>query len=445
MLIPMQTRLNYCDYIHLLYNPEGYEEDDLYRDITLQVTSDCNLRCSYCYEHHKSNNKMSQETAYKIADYLIDSWEKNEPGSFINKHTRFLSIMFIGGEPLLEADLIDKFCEYFLCQCALRKCPLGEGTRFYFSTNGINFFDDRVQKFIKKYENFLSISVSLDGIKELHDRYRVDESGAGSFDRAYKAFMSLPHRMTKMTFVPESFKYVADSIIFILESGAEAVLANCAYEPYYSPRDGAVLYNQLKKVSDYLIKNRETRHISILQDAIGLPADVKAGNYCGGTGKMLTFTPDGKAYPCIRYAPISIGEEKSKALCIGDFYGIYNTPHTKKIRDYLDEVTMVSQSTEECISCPIGLGCGWCSALHYEVYGDVNKRITNICWAHRARVLASCYYFNKAYLEENPLVSEPRPILIQEKVALQIISKEEWNELKDTEHQALLKYEKLNS
>ena len=118
MLIPMQTRLNYCDYIHLLYNPEGYEEDDLYRDITLQVTSDCNLRCSYCYEHHKSNNKMSQETAYKIADYLINSWEKNEPGSFINKHTRFLSIMFIGGEPLLEADLIDKFCEYFLCQCA---------------------------------------------------------------------------------------------------------------------------------------------------------------------------------------------------------------------------------------------------------------------------------------------------------------------------------------
>ena len=76
------------------------------RNITFQVTSGCNLRCSYCYEHHKSVERMSIETGRKVVDYILDLYEKNE-SDFVNQNTRAVVLDFIGGEPLLEAELIE--------------------------------------------------------------------------------------------------------------------------------------------------------------------------------------------------------------------------------------------------------------------------------------------------------------------------------------------------
>ena len=82
-----------------------------------------------------------------------------------------------------------------------------------------------------------------------------------------------------------------------------------------------------------------------------------------------------------------------------EFIGHYkHTDMTQCWSDYLDSITMSSQSSQECIDCQIATGCGWCSAYNYEATGDVNKRITNICNAHKARVLATIYYKNKQYL-----------------------------------------------
>ena len=98
-----------------------------------------------------------------------------------------------------------------------------------------------------------------------------------------------------------------------------------------------------------------------------------------------------------------------------------------QIRDYLDAITLSSQSTPECINCPVGVGCGWCSAYNYESTGDVNRRVTNICWAHKGRTLASCYYHNKRYLELRD--TTPKAVLLPEKDALQIIPREEYEYL----------------
>lgn len=82
------------------------------RNITFQVTSGCNLRCSYCYEHHKSVERMSIETGRKVVDYILDLYEKNE-SDFVNQNTRAVVLDFIGGEPLLEAELIEHICDYW--------------------------------------------------------------------------------------------------------------------------------------------------------------------------------------------------------------------------------------------------------------------------------------------------------------------------------------------
>lgn len=185
----------------------------------------------------------------------------------------------------------------------------------------------------------------------------------------------------------------------MLDEGCSDVACNYAYEPVYTPADGRSLYEQLKIVSDYIVDNKLDVVVTILDSLLGGKAkDDK--NFCGGTGAMLSFAPDGSAYPCIRYAPISIGVEKAKKVRFGSVYdGLYVTDEQKRVKADLDAITRTTQSPKECLECPVSAGCGWCSGMNYEVFGTANKRTTSICWAHKARVLASAYYYNHRYIE----------------------------------------------
>lgn len=337
---------NYNDFIHRLY--PGVADRSLVREVTFQVTNQCNLRCDYCYEHHKGPESMSLETGKRIVDLLIRMWEEDKPGGFISKKTKTVILDFIGGEPLLEAPLVSDICDYFFKQCALKGCTLASGARISISTNGQNYFEPQVQAFVKRFAPFLSLNVSIDGHKALHDAHRVDAAGNGSFDKAIKAYHAaagLGGKQTKMTFVPASFPQMSEAILFMLDQNPDFIAANYAYEPIYTPQDARVLYDQLKIVSDHLIATKRVIACSILDHNIGYPvAKEDDKNYCGGSGGMLAFDTQGKAYPCLRYCPISIGKEKAEKICIGDMQGIYNTPHTAKIRDYLDAITLSSQS-----------------------------------------------------------------------------------------------------
>lgn len=430
---------NYNDYLHWLYPGGG---KNLIREVTFQITSQCNLRCDYCYEHHKGDDVMSVDTGKRIVDLLIQMWFDNIDDGFINKSTRTVILDFIGGEPLLEPDLIGNIVDYFLLRCAQTGCTLSRGMRISISTNGQNYFEPAVQRFVKRFAPFLSLNVSIDGHKALHDAHRVDAAGKGSFDKALAAFHDAAQyggKATKMTFVPASFPDISKAILFMLSQEPDFIAANYAYEPIYSPKDAAMLYQQLKIVADWLVKNKSDIFVSILDNNIGYPvAAIDDKNYCGGSGAMLAFDPAGKAYPCLRYCPIAIGEEKAEKVCIGDFGGIYNKPHTIKIGEYLDAITLSSQSTQECIDCPVGVGCGWCSAYNYELTGDINKRVTHICWAHKGRVLSSCYYHNLRYLSIGD--NMPMPINLPEKDALQILDLHEWEMLKEMAMKAENKY-----
>lgn len=59
---------------------------------------------------------MSIETGRKVVDYILDLYEKNE-SDFVNQNTRAVVLDFIGGEPLLEAELIEHICDYWFSEC----------------------------------------------------------------------------------------------------------------------------------------------------------------------------------------------------------------------------------------------------------------------------------------------------------------------------------------
>ena len=194
----------------------------------------------------------------------------------------------------------------------------------------------------------------------------------------------------------------------------------------------------MKTVSDYIVSKQLDVSITMLDSILG-GKTTSDTNFCGGTGAMMSFAPDGSAYPCIRYAPISIGEEKSKKVRFGSVYdGLYTTDAQRKAKAELDAITLTSQSEQKCIDCPVSAGCGWCSGLNYEMYGTANKRFTGICWAHKARVLASAYYHNRRYIEIGDCL--PIKAELPKDDALEILPAADYEEFLKIERAALLKF-----
>ena len=107
------------------------------KNITFIVTKDCQLACKYCYLVGKNTKeRMTWVVAQKAIDYILDREEEFREQSVIWD--------FIGGEPFLEIDLIDKICDYLKTEMYRRGHHWFNSYRFSFSTNGINYHTKKV-------------------------------------------------------------------------------------------------------------------------------------------------------------------------------------------------------------------------------------------------------------------------------------------------------------
>ena len=420
-LQPKTRSLEFTEMINELYREET-DFDFPCRSITLQVTDDCNLRCTYCYQHNKKSHLMDFETAKTLIDKLFD----NKIPEYLDT-SKLIGVVidFIGGEPLLNIDLVSEISDYFIQQLFLRKSPWAHRFCFSLCSNGLLHFNPKVQDYINRHTNHLSYTITIDGNKELHDKCRLDCSGCGSYDRAMAGVKDYETKQkqkigSKMTLAPQNIMYTFDALKSILSEGYNHVNLNCVYEEGWTYEHATILYNELKKVTDYLKENDLLNKISlsILDDSAGHPLPEREdSNWCGGTGLMLAVDYKGDLYPCLRSMESSVGD-KVEPYIIGNIYeGITRQDKV----DVLNKITRRSQSTDECFNCPIASGCGWCSAYNYELYGTPDKRATFICPMHKARTLACKYYFNAK--------NEEYDFTIPKEWALEIIDEAEYNKL----------------
>ena len=148
---------------------------------------------------------------------------------------------------------------------------------------------------------------------------------------------------------------------------------------------------------------------------------------------MIACDYDGNIYPCIRYMSMSLGDDQPPLIIGNVDDGMLATPEQRRILEELKAIDRRTQSTDECYNCPIAEGCAWCSAWNYQLYGTADKRCTHICPMHKARALFNYYFWNK-YFRKNGIRKRIK-IYIPEEWALEIISEDEWNELKRLEQQ----------
>lgn len=425
-----------CEFEGLEFPFIGAIEDGVgVKTITFQVTEGCNLACTYCYQINKSCERLDIQKAKDFIDYLIKESHNEDSVLHISK-TPGIVIEFIGGEPLLEMDLIDEITDYFRNRLIEEHHPWTPYAVMSMISNGVRYMNDDVQDYLKKNEKLVSFGISLDGCRNLHDMCRVFPDGTGSYDIAEQACKFHlknydPNMLTKMTIAPENVMYTFEAIVNLIDLGYTFVHGNCVYEDVWDKkRDPIIFYEQLKKLADYIIDNKlyEKTHVSLFaEDQFQRYADNDDKNYCGSSCCMLAINNDGEIYPCIRFMRSSLGND-IQPYSIGTIKdGLGKSGEHKKRFDELYSITRTSQSDEKCINCPIATGCGWCSGYNYQMTGSVNKRVVSICEMHQARCLANVYYWNKFYKATG---EESRFIMnIPEEWALEIISEEEYNML----------------
>ena len=402
------------------------------RNITFQVTDDCCLKCSYCYQTHKGHKMMTKKIAKEIIDLLFKLYDDNDEDAVINHHTYGLVLDFIGGEPLMNVEVMDYVMEYFIQQCSEKDHIWLTNFRASISSNGLLYFKPEVQAFLNKYKDFISLSITIDGPKEVHDLCRLDYDGNGSFDRAIAAWDDWLNKTnetqasTKVTIAPENLPYMEKIFDFFIKRGCKYIHANPIFEHNWTIEEAQLYYKILIKLADRLLEEDNISSV-LFREFIGNPLSSReTQNYCGGTSAMLAFDPEGNAYPCLRYMASSLGPN-IPPIIIGDTKGIYNTPESKAIYEDMKAVTRQSQSTQECLDCPVASGCAWCSAANYAITGSYNKRVMYICWMHRAVSLANVYYWNWYYRIHN--MQKHKPIYLPRDIATKIISNKEYDDL----------------
>lgn len=361
------------------------------KSITFIVTKDCQLACKYCYLVGKNTNeRMPWDIAKAAIDYIL-SHESDFPEKSVVWD-------FIGGEPFLEIELIDKICDYLKSEMFRLNHHWFNSYRFSFSTNGINYDSDKVQKFISKNRKHLSIGITIDGTKRKHDLNRIwkGDEERGSYNDVVKNIplwlSQFPGGGTKVTISREDIPYIKESVLHLYSLGIQEVNINVVFENVWEEGDDVAFEKQLIDLADAIIDGKYYKDYacSFFNGYIGKPMDPDTdnSNWCGA-GKMLAVDAMGNFYPCTRFAGYAL--RTKQPIIIGN---VRDGIDFNKLRPFLS-LDRTTQSPQECIDCEVATGCAWCQGENYDAAetSTIFQRSTAICKMHKARVRANNYYW----------------------------------------------------
>lgn len=154
--------------IELYYDMvNSFRNNDNYLEFVIHTNYECNLACEYCYQNSIKDKEsiLTRDAADRIIEFIAYCQTKRKPME--------TTIVFIGGEPLLNIEII----EYML----KRFSSFIPNVCYSLITNG-TLLDDTSVNLLKRY-NFKCIQVTLDGSKLEHDNIRIYRgSGSGSYD-----------------------------------------------------------------------------------------------------------------------------------------------------------------------------------------------------------------------------------------------------------------------
>ncbi len=344
--------------------------------LCLHVAHTCNLNCEYCFASQGKYNGeralMSFEVGKRALDFLVEN----------SGNRRNLEVDFFGGEPLMNWDVVKELVAYARSIEGEHK----KNFRFTLTTNGV-LVDDEVIDFANREMN--NVVMSIDGRPEVHDRFRRDYAGGGSFDRVVPKFLKFAEaRGDREYYVRGTYTHhntdFTNDIFYLHDLGFTKLSMEpvvCAPDDpcALTKEDLPVLFRQYEILAEYMLKcEREGRPFTFYHYMIDLshgPCIYKRIAGCGSGTEYLAVTPWGDLYPCHQF----VGDEKYLMGNVWD--GVTNAD----IRERFGHCNVYARP--DCADCWGKLYCsGGCAANAYHATGDITGTYEYGCELFRKRM-----------------------------------------------------------
>ena len=349
--------------------------------LCLHIAHTCNLACAYCFagqgRYHGPDALMSYEVGRQALDFLIE-----HSGTRTN-----LEVDFFGGEPTLGMDVVRRLVAY----ARNREAETHKRFRFTLTTNGLLIDDDLIDFVNREMSN---VVLSLDGRKEVHDRYRVDHAGHGSWERVVPLFQRLvAARGGKNYYMRGTFTHAnpdfLEDIRCMLDLGfdqlsMEPVVCDPDSPSALTQEDLPIVLRQYEELAAMMLaRYREGRPFTFYHYMLDLtdgPCVYKRISGCGSGTEYMAVTPAGDLYPCHQF----VGEPQFR---LGDVWHGVTRPEAQE-----PFANCNVYAHPECRGCWAQLYCsGGCAANAYHATGRVTGVYEYGCTLFRKRMECAIY------------------------------------------------------
>ena len=368
-----------------LFTPDTFEDKagtlkaktaSVVKALCLHVAHTCNLNCAYCFasqgKYQGERAVMSFEVGKRALDFLIEH----------SGTRRNLEVDFFGGEPLMNFQVVKDLVAYAR---SIEK-EKNKNFRFTLTTNGLLIDPDVIEFANREMSN---VVLSLDGRKEIHDAYRVDYAGHGSFERIVPKFQELVKaRGGKNYYMRGTFTHQNPDFLKDVQTMLDLGFRELSMEPVVcAPGDAAALTEE--DLAVVMQQYEDLAALMLQKDAEGDPftfyhymIDLEGGpciykriSGCGSGTEYMAVTPWGDLYPCHQF----VGDEAFK---LGDIWqGVTNI---KKQSEFMD---CNVYARPDCKDCWAKLYCsGGCAANAYHATGSIKGIYEPGCRLFRKRM-----------------------------------------------------------
>ena len=369
--------------------PPTFAQVGIVKSLCLMVAQDCNLRCKYCFgdggSYGNKRSVMSEEVGKRAVDFIIEH----------SRNRRHCEIDFFGGEPLINFNTVKAVTEYV----RQRETETGKIFKLTLTTNGMLLNDEAI-KWLN--DNDISLVLSLDGRKEIHDAMRPDSTGHGSYDRALRNFRKLvdsrngENYYLRGTYTKNNLDFTAD-VLDLNDKGFDIL----SVEPVVL-KDNPLGFNEndLPRVNEeydrlteaYLKKQREGKGFFFFHFNMDLsngPCVAKRLSGCGAGHEYFAVDVNGDLYPCHQF----VGRDKYK---LGSVFSGVNDP--QNLSEYFRQSHVLNKP--KCRDCWARFFCsGGCHANADLFHSDIRKPYEIGCEIQKKRL--ECAIYVQAMLRED--------------------------------------------
>ena len=351
-------------------------------DVSLVLTHDCNLGCTYCYEGTKFKKVMSDEVIARSLDLAFgDAGEE-------------IQLSFFGGEPLLEWDLLVSTT----LEAEARAAREGKKLTLTVTTNGTLLTVERA-RFLVEHDFF--IGLSIDGTRAAHEATRPTRGGKSSFDQAARALAILSDENAWFETIsvvdPANVRELGASVSWLAENGSPRIALNPNFGGDWSDDDLAAWERGYQEAADLYVARSlagEPLYVNVVEDK--LITHVKGGygaeDKCRMGHGAVAVAPSGNLYPCERM----VEEDRDHSLTIGNVFEGVN------LGKVMCQTAQQGPVNDECGGCGVKERCmSFCACANRAETGEIGVAGGVQCWHEQMLIRIADRAGNKLWRAKN--------------------------------------------